>query len=405
MEDNLPLVYFTPESGDIADIAHKVTLTLDSGLFIYAHLRQPLATRDEMRRLIESIPQRLRSRLTLHDHFDLAEAYGLGGVHLNSRNTRVPKGWHGRVSRSCHSLDEAVSEIGSVAHYDYVTLSPVFPSISKQGYSSGLASLDIPVPGIVALGGVTARRLPEVRRRGYSGAALLGWLDVELPEFNARLRQLRMFAGGGFALQYITNGVSPGEVEQEVLAVLRGGCRWVQIRMKDAPDSVVEQAAMRVVPLCRAVGAVCLLDDRVHLAGRVLASGVHLGKNDMSPAEARKLLGENAIIGSTANTLADIEAVTSLGASDYIGLGPYRFTLTKRRLSPVLGLEGYSEIMADEAARRLPVVAIGGIECRDVPRLMAAGVDGVAVSGAIYLAANRKKATENFLKSLHKNIL
>ncbi len=170
---------------------------------------------------------------------------------------------------------------------------------------------------------------------------------------------------------------------------LEGGCRWIQLRMKGASDDEVAEAAAQIQPLCREYEAIFLLDDRVELAKSLKADGVHLGKNDMPISEARRVLGEEFIIGGTANTFDDIERLSSQGA-DYIGCGPFRFTTTKEKLAPVLGLEGYRRIVAQMEAKgiNLPIVAIGGITCEDIPALMQTGIDGIAISGAVLNAAD-----------------
>ena len=87
---------------------------------------------------------------------------------------------------------------------------------------------------------------------------------------------------------------------------LEGGCRWIQLRMKDASDDEVREAAAEIQPMCKAHDAIFLLDDRVELAKELKADGVHLGKNDMPVDEARRVLGEEFIIGGTANTFDDM---------------------------------------------------------------------------------------------------
>lgn len=180
--------------------------------------------------------------------------------------------------------------------------------------------------------------------------------------------------------------------------VLQGGCRWVQLRMKDASAPQIMKQGRVVAGLCRSYGAKFILDDRVELVETLGADGVHLGKNDMPVREARVLLGPDKIIGATANSFDDIKRAVADGA-DYIGLGPFRFTTTKAKLSPVLGLEGYADIM--QKCRReginIPIVAIGGILADDMASIMATGVSGVAVSGAILNAADPIAETKKFL--------
>lgn len=181
---------------------------------------------------------------------------------------------------------------------------------------------------------------------------------------------------------------------------LEGGCKWIQLRMKGASDEEVAEAAAQIQPLCREHEAVFLLDDRVELAKRLKADGVHLGKNDMPVSEARALLGEEFIIGGTANTFEDIQRLASQGA-DYIGCGPFRFTTTKEKLAPVLGLEGYRRIVEqmEEQGTDLPIVAIGGITFDDIPAIMQTGVDGIAVSGAILNADNPVEEMKRMLNA------
>ena len=125
---------------------------------------------------------------------------------------------------------------------------------------------------------------------------------------------------------------------------LEGGCKWIQFRMKDATDDEVRVVAAEIQPLCKQNEAIFLLDDRVELVRELHADGVHLGKNDMPVDEARRVLGEEFIIGGTANTFEDICRLHEQGA-DYIGCGPFRFTSTKQNLAPILGLQGYRCIM------------------------------------------------------------
>lgn len=190
-------------------------------------------------------------------------------------------------------------------------------------------------------------------------------------------------------VQFITHATERYSYEDAARLALAGGCRWVQLRMKGFTDDEVRPVAERVLALCREHGATLIVDDRVDLAKAVGADGVHLGHEDMPVAEARERLGEEFLIGGTANTFDDVVALCRAGV-DYIGCGPFRFTTTKERLAPVLGLAGYAALMARmaEAGLRTPVVAIGGITRADVPALMETGVQGIAVSGAVLRAAD-----------------
>lgn len=188
-------------------------------------------------------------------------------------------------------------------------------------------------------------------------------------------------------IQFISHSNERYSYLDGIRLALEGGCKWVQLRMKDAPDEQVAQLGVQARGLCDRYGAKLILDDRVNLVAQTGADGVHLGKNDMPIAQAREILGPGKIIGGTANTFEDIVAHWKAGA-DYIGCGPFRFTTTKKNLSPILGLEGYRDIVArmkDEGIT-LPLVAIGGITAEDIPAILETGVDGIAVSGTVLRA-------------------
>lgn len=191
------------------------------------------------------------------------------------------------------------------------------------------------------------------------------------------------------SIQFITHQNDCIGYAEGAKMALEGGCKWIQLRMKDATDDEVRSVAAEIQPLCKQNEAIFLLDDRVELARELHADGVHLGKNDMPVDEARRVLGEEFIIGGTANTFEDIERLASQGA-DYIGCGPFRFTTTKKNLAPVLGLEGYRDIIEKmhRAGIDIPVVAIGGITASDIDDILATGVKGIAVSGSVLTAEN-----------------
>ncbi len=204
-------------------------------------------------------------------------------------------------------------------------------------------------------------------------------------------------------LQFITHYNNRYDYLGGAMEALEGGCRWIQLRVKGLSDFEVEPLAQIVRDECREYGATFIIDDRVELVRSVGADGVHLGKNDMSISEARKILGSEAIIGGTANTLADIVELNEQGAN-YIGLGPFRYTTTKDGLSPILGLEGYREIITESRAQgiELPIVAIGGITKADIEQIMACGVSGVALSGTILSAESPKADTAALVQLLEQ---
>lgn len=185
-------------------------------------------------------------------------------------------------------------------------------------------------------------------------------------------------------LQFLTHSTSRFTDIEEIKMALDGGCRWIQLRMKNATDDEMAAVGREAVRLCHDRGATLILDDRVAISKTIGADGVHLGRNDMPVDEARALLGSKAIIGATVNTVDDLLRAAAAGA-DYVGCGPFRFTTTKAHLAPVLGIEGYRRLVAARAVHGLamPLIAIGGITLSDIPAIMATGIDGVALSGCV----------------------
>lgn len=204
-------------------------------------------------------------------------------------------------------------------------------------------------------------------------------------------------------LQFISHYTERYSYLDSIRMALDGGCRWVQLRMKDAADDEVRRVAEEAQRWCRDAGATFIIDDRVELVRQIGADGVHLGKNDMPVGEARALLGDNFIIGGTANTFDDIKSHYEAGAN-YIGCGPFRFTTTKKGLAPVLGLEGYTYLIkrALEEGINLPIVAIGGITAEDIPAIMSTGVSGVALSGTVLRAENPVEEMKKLIKITEK---
>ena len=182
---------------------------------------------------------------------------------------------------------------------------------------------------------------------------------------------------------------------------LEGGCRWIQLRVKDMTDSEVLPIAIEAQKLCKQYSATFIIDDRVEMVKQIKADGVHLGKNDMPIAEARKILGNDFIIGGTANTFDDVMAHYKASAN-YIGCGPFRFTTTKKNLAPILGLEGYRNIVSQMRQHNIhiPIVAIGGIEQDDIPEIMQTGVSGVALSGVVLRAEDPIQKMKQILNTL-----
>ena len=203
-------------------------------------------------------------------------------------------------------------------------------------------------------------------------------------------------------VQFITHYTERYSHLDSVRIALEGGCQWIQLRMKEASPEDILPIAKEAMSLCRKYDATFIIDDYVELAKQIGADGVHLGKNDMPITEARKTLGKDFIIGGTANTFEDIQMLYKDGAN-YIGCGPFRFTTTKKNLSPILGLEGYQQIISQmkENNISLPLIAIGGITKKDIPSLMQTGIREIALSGSILRAENPIEEMKEIIQTTH----
>ncbi len=193
-------------------------------------------------------------------------------------------------------------------------------------------------------------------------------------------------------LQYISQGETAAMQLKNINEALDAGCSWVQLRFKNAEEYELKTTAEEVKKVCDTYSATFIINDHPLIAKAVDADGVHLGLTDMLIKEAVEIVGIDKIIGGTANTLQDVLQRVQEGCS-YVGLGPLRFTTTKKKLSPVLGLEGYKNIM-DELRRRnidIPIYAIGGIVTEDILSILQTGVYGLAGSGIITHHPNKKE--------------
>ena len=173
-------------------IPHLLQLGID-----LVHIRKPSATSEQMALLLDSLPTWCYDQLVVHDCLELANKYNLKGVHLNRRNHTVPDNFKGSVSMSCHSLEEVEIKKDMA---DYVFLSPIFNSISKNGYNSAFSKEELHNAmkqgtidkKVIALGGVSLANIETVKDLGFGGAALLGdiWYRTESLDFDEYIKSL-----------------------------------------------------------------------------------------------------------------------------------------------------------------------------------------------------------------------
>lgn len=207
-------------------------------------------------------------------------------------------------------------------------------------------------------------------------------------------------------LQYISQGESVEEQLYNIHQALDNGCDWIQMRFKHQKPKKAFVLAEAVKFLCEEYLANFIINDNVSLANEIAADGVHLGLTDMKIKDARLLLGKTKIIGGTANTFEDIQNHIQ-NSCDYIGLGPFRFTNTKEKLSPILELEGYQSIIQEMKNHNLeiPIYAIGGIQLNDVENLIETGIHGIAISGMITNSIHKNDLITQLNEKLYANII
>jgi len=198
-------------------------------------------------------------------------------------------------------------------------------------------------------------------------------------------------------LQFLTLDASPLTHRAQALAALEGGVRWVQLRAKQLPEDVWVAEAAAIAELCRDYGATFIVNDSPQVALRAEADGVHLGGDDASPAAARAVLGDYAIVGVTLNEPAHVARFAGTRV-DYAGVGPFRHTLSKQKLAAIHTDESLAALVA--AAAPLPCYAIGGVTAADWPALRSLGAHGIAVSGAIAMAADPVSAAKSLVAAV-----
>ncbi|ADV49962.1 thiamine phosphate synthase [Cellulophaga sp. E16_2] len=182
-------------------------------------------------------------------------------------------------------------------------------------------------------------------------------------------------------LHYISQGETPQEHLKNIKSACTAGATLVQLRLKNLSPKKVLKFASEAKEITDHYQTRLIINDHYRIAKEVKADGVHLGRTDTCPSIARKYLESWQIIGGTANTISDCNALIAKNV-DYIGVGPYHFTKTKESLSPILGLEGYAAIL-EKLKTTIPIIAVGGITVTDVPEILKTGVYGVAVATAI----------------------
>ena len=177
--------------------------------------------------------------------------------------------------------------------------------------------------------------------------------------------------------------------------VLRAGVKWVQYRDKESDRCCLFETAVELRELTRKSGAFFIMNDHPDIAAAVDADGVHLGQDDMPVAEARKVLGSEKVIGISTHSIAEAVEAERDGA-DYVGFGPVFSTGTKDAGKPI-GTDMLARVRSEV---NIPVVAIGGITAGELPRVVSAGAQAVAVASGI-LQGEIMDNVKRFISVLH----
>ena len=175
---------------------------------------------------------------------------------------------------------------------------------------------------------------------------------------------------------------------RQIEEAIDGGASIVQLREKHLDEAVFLAEAEQFTALCRRKGVVSIINDRVDIALKSGADGVHVGQADLEAGSARDLLGPDKILGVSAHSVEEALRAQAAGA-DYLGVGAMVGTATK----PEAGVLTPDEFRAIAAAVDIPIVAIGGVNAETMPRLADLDVDGAAVVSAIFAADDIEAAT------------
>lgn len=205
-------------------------------------------------------------------------------------------------------------------------------------------------------------------------------------------------------IQFITDAKDAESLLEQVQEITDSKINWLQFRMKNESFERKLFLGKKVKEICQKTNTKLIINDDVILAKELNADGVHLGLSDMNPIEARKILGKDIIIGATCNTIDHIKE-RALQGVDYIGLGPFRFTNTKKNLSPILGLEGYEAIIdkMNLSNIHIPIIAIGGIRTEDIKNLKETGIHGIAISSLLTKEIDKNAKINQIQKIINNN--
>ncbi|HEX6226397.1 MAG TPA: thiamine phosphate synthase [Chryseolinea sp.] len=187
------------------------------------------------------------------------------------------------------------------------------------------------------------------------------------------------------SFHYITQDIPGISHETLALQACRAGARLIQLRIKNQPHAYITDVARAVREICRRHHATLIINDYIHIAKEIDADGVHLGNSDMNHASARKMIGDQKIIGGTAYTISEASTLLSENIVDYIGIGAFKPTATKPEINNFLSLQDIRTIVKNRNAMQAKarLIVLGGVKLHDIPELMQCGIDGIAAASLV----------------------
>jgi thiamine-phosphate pyrophosphorylase len=204
-----------------------------------------------------------------------------------------------------------------------------------------------------------------------------------------------------YPLMAITQHGGPLPQEEQVKKLCAAGVKWIQLRMKETPYPQWLETARVAAKICKDHGTIFIVNDSVDIALEVKADGVHLGRTDLEWKEARRKIGPAMILGGTVNYIHEAHKAVQAGCMDYVGVGPLRFTRTKKELAPLQGYDGIRQLI--QTLGDIPAWAIGGIEVPDLPLCRDLGAAGTAVCSALLRNDTVTENVSAFLKAWPHN--
>jgi len=202
-------------------------------------------------------------------------------------------------------------------------------------------------------------------------------------------------------LHFITHDIQQSSHIEQAQVACEAGAKWIQYRCLSKADDELLADINVIAEICDDWGATLIVTNHIHLIGKADIQGFHIEDMDADFIALRNQIGEEFTLGGSANTVENLIRLANEGA-DYAGFGPFKITTTKPNNSPLLGVKGYADAVADLKAENidLPILAVGGVTLNDIPELLATGIYGIAASSAINQAENMYEAYVDFYKAI-----